>query len=95
MKCNSFFLELELKLQQYLPKVVTEKNLTICGFSNTGAYLECYIQLTKIPIKRTIGLRERLKRKHMKKAREQATINYHVVLFVLFWRSISFVRVRK
>ena len=26
MKCNSFFLELELKLQQYLPKLVTEKN---------------------------------------------------------------------
>ena len=54
-----------------------------------------YIQLTKIPITRTTGLREGLKRKHMKKAGKQVTINYHVVVLFVILLSISIICVRK
>ena len=45
---------------QELLYLVAELCLMICGFSNAGAYLECYKELTTIPIKKATGL----KRKH-------------------------------
>ena len=54
-----------------------------------------YIQLIKIPITRTIGLREGLKRNHMKKAGKQVTINYHIVVLFVILLSLSIICVRK
>lgn len=50
---------------QELLNMVTRLWLTIRGFSYSGAYVECYKQLTKVPLKKATGLRRGLKRKCM------------------------------